>query len=539
MLIAAVVAGVVMSAEVSGQIGLHWAERAAPSQPLQVTDEGTAIAVWEEPMSGGARYVFVTGYGTNMAGGTFIVTYRYDTSNGGDRREAFYPPETWTTTTSHSRATSIAVDPVEGDVYVVGSTTNLTAGDTDYIILKYDRDLDPIFPQTGWQAVQPDGLDGVRRYAGPAGGNDRAVDVVYASPSFVFGLSQFDDALFITGTSWGGASGDDIVTLRIKPENGDGVWDTRYNGPGNGPDSAVEMAWVLIVDEGPGGPQVIATHPIVAGTSYGNGTGLDIVTLLHRGTNGDLWRWADNGFGPGVRRYNGPANGDDLCSGITGGPDPDNQGVAASAFIVVSGTTPSFPVKTAGDTDYVLVSYFRNNGATYWPDNGYGDGARAWDPPAAGEGPIDDNASTDVAMDDGSVWVTGRSRNGAAYDIGTAIFQLADDDPLNPPGTLLAWNVWGLSGVSDERAIAITPPYVTGWHVDPNTEPSHRYLSLRYSTGFPLSVDAGLAHYGENLENVVNAAVHGRGTETFGIFVTGRSASFDHGLDILTIRWNP
>jgi hypothetical protein len=89
-----------------------------------------------------------------------------------------------------------------------------------------------------------------------------------------------------------------IIVIEIRDNvNGEMTeeWVARYNGPANHDDSAIEMA----VDS--------SGNVYVTGSSKGNGTGQDFVTIAYD-SSGNL-RW--------VRRYNGPGNDKDEAHAIT------------------------------------------------------------------------------------------------------------------------------------------------------------------------------------------------------------------------------
>ena len=125
----------------------------------------------------------------------------------------------------------------------------------------------------------PDGkLLWKNRYNGPNNGED------YATAIAVDGNGN----VYVTGESYGGSLLRDYATLKYDPE-GKLLWENRYNGPGNGVDSATAIA----VD---GNGNVYVT-----GESSG-----DYATLKYHPDGNLLWE----------KRYNGPGNSYDSASAI-------------------------------------------------------------------------------------------------------------------------------------------------------------------------------------------------------------------------------
>ena len=96
-----------------------------------------------------------------------------------------------------------------------------------------------------------------------------------------------------------------ITTYAYSTSDGGANWSTSYN-------SAYGdcIGWMVKYDP-------LSNDIYVVGERTGNGTGLDYVVLRFDGSTGDLSdSWPDNGFGDGVRVYNGTGNGDDKALSI-------------------------------------------------------------------------------------------------------------------------------------------------------------------------------------------------------------------------------
>src|SRR4030042_2716898 len=123
----------------------------------------------------------------------------------------------------------------------------------------------------------------VTRYNGPGNRDDRAVAIAIDDNGNVY----------VTGESKGNSSGYDYATIKYDT-NGNQSWAARYNGPKNSDDRAHGIA----VD---GGGNVY-----VKGGSKGNSTYLDYATIKYNASGNQLW----------VKRYNGPVNYNDIAYAI-------------------------------------------------------------------------------------------------------------------------------------------------------------------------------------------------------------------------------
>ena len=148
----------------------------------------------------------------------------------------------------------------------------------------------------------------VKRYNGPGNGGDSA---------HALAVSPDVSKVFVTG-----ASGGDYATVAYNASTGAQLWVKRYNGPGNGGDSAEALA------VSPGGRKVFVT-----GTS-----GADYTTVSYNASTG-AQRW--------VRRYDGPGNGNDgalaLRVGLVGGRCSSPE-TARERPRTVTPTTPPWPI---------------------------------------------------------------------------------------------------------------------------------------------------------------------------------------------------
>ncbi|MGB2696684.1 MAG: SBBP repeat-containing protein [Candidatus Zixiibacteriota bacterium] len=189
---------------------------------------------------------------------------------------------------------AIGVDS-DGNVSITGNSwDDLTQW--DYCTVRYDSSGNELW---------------ARRYNGP--GNH------YDTPTAL----AIDDSsnIYVTGYSYSDWARNDYATIKYYP-NGDTAWVRTYNGPANTND------WTYVVTLDNYG------NAYVAGGSYGVGTSQDYAIIKYS-TDGDV-AW--------VKRYNGPANDNDVVYSIKA----DHSG-----NVYVAG--PS--VGVASSYDYATIKY--------------------------------------------------------------------------------------------------------------------------------------------------------------------------------------
>ncbi len=108
----------------------------------------------------------------------------------------------------------------------------------------------------------------------------------------------------------------------------DTAWVRRYNGPGNGNDSAVAIA----VDSG--------GNVYVTGSSFDSTTGYDYCTIKYLPNGDTAW----------IRRYNGPINGNDIATSLA---------VEGNGNVYVSGSSGTIKYDAQGTQLWIQV--FRGN----------------------------------------------------------------------------------------------------------------------------------------------------------------------------------
>jgi hypothetical protein len=194
---------------------------------------------------------------------------------------------------------AIAVSPDGAKVYVTGSITR-TDGGSDYGTIAYSA-----AGRRLW----------VSRYHTPGPfSNLNLARSLAVSPA---------GTVVVTGYRPGsGASGvNDFGTVAYSPA-GKQLWAKLYNATGKGNDVANSVA-------APGNGKVYVT-----GRSQGTKSGLDVATIAYNiFTGAQLW----------VRRYNGPANGDDQAISLA----------ARAGRVFATGSSPG----TNSGLDYVTIAY--------------------------------------------------------------------------------------------------------------------------------------------------------------------------------------
>ena len=223
-------------------------------------------------------------------------------------------------------------------------------------------------PPTG---VQPSPILWKARYEAQEGDKTSEATAVTADP---------EGNIYVTGFVDTVAHDADFLTLKYDL-NGTLLWEARYNGPGND----VDRARAIAVD-GQGNVYVTGESDNGKGNNTTRLAGTDFATIKYGPDGEPSPTWPDVGFGVGVRRYNGPDDGEDRPVRLL----VDESGVYVLGRSWGRGRTGK------SGFNYALVKY-DGNGDVAWTfryDGGHGD-----DEPA------------DMARDrDGNIYVTGQSR---------------------------------------------------------------------------------------------------------------------------------
>ena len=273
---------------------------------------------------------------------------------------------------SHDVATAIAVDRT-GNVFVTGYSSNPPVG-MDYFTAKYSPTGDQL-----WTA----------RYNGNGDEDDfaRAIHVDHSGN------------VFITGTSWGGETGDDYATVKYD-SNGVQLWVVRYNSF----EDSKDQAHALITDT-EGNVYVTGNTATIKYDQYGKQqwmnhcTGDAIVidnsgNVCVTGKNEHYMtvKFGTNGIQRWMAHFSSDRGGDDVPTAMVG---DDSGNVYLTGYCYDTHTL----------YDYITIKY-NANGVKQWtsryngPENSY-------------------DKATAIAVDDsGNVYVTGKSggmKSGADY----------------------------------------------------------------------------------------------------------------------------
>jgi Beta-propeller repeat len=196
-----------------------------------------------------------------------------------------------------------------------------------------------------------------RRYNGPPGRDDNAFAVGVDSEGNVFVTGYSADG----GPYWGSA----VYTAKYAGADGALIWEHRYGSRTNRNDSGMALA---VASDG---------DLAVMGQSYDRIAGHpDYLTLKYAGATG-IVMWE--------KRYDGPANGDDLAEAVA---------VDRSGNVVVTGA-----VGPRGSFDYYTAKYAATDGTVLWE--------KRYNGPANG----DDYAQALAIDENSNVVVTGTSRS--------------------------------------------------------------------------------------------------------------------------------
>jgi len=398
----------------------------------------------------GVGNVYVTGYSEGEGTDRDYVTVKYDPDGNQQWVARYNGPGN-----GPDYATAIARDSA-GNLYVTGASLG-DGTSFDYATVKYDSDGNQIWvaryngPSNladSANAVAVDNAGGVyvtgpsqamgrqdyatvkydsdgnelwvARYNGPGNGADTAFAMVLDSMANVY----------VTGQSLGTASRDSYAYATVKYDsNGNEQWVARYNGLADG----YNIALAIGLDG--------AGNLYVTGESQGVGINFDYATVKYDSNGNQLW----------AARYHGPENGEEGAFAIA--VDTDGNAYVTG---MSHGTRPHY--------DYATVKY-DSEGNEQWVTR-YG-------------GPDDrDNFAKSIALDTAaSVYVTGYSRGaGRLSDYVTVKYDSAGNEQW-----VARYHNPASSGFDAAHAMALDAGgnvYVTG--TSSNVDDSGDYATVKY-----------------------------------------------------------
>jgi outer membrane protein assembly factor BamB len=224
-------------------------------------DQATALGV-----SPDGSAVFVTGYSIGSGTGEDYATAAYDASTGSKLWVKRYGPGS-----GQDEAYALAVSADGSAIFVTGSSYGSSA-QSDYATVGYDASTGSKLWAKRWNGsgnrydaardvgVSPDGSTVyVTGQAGGSTGYDDYGTVAYDASSgselwvklydgqsrddqaHALGVSPDGSAIFVTGWSETSTGNFDYATLAYDGATGSKLWSKRYDGPGNGEDSAASL----------------------------------------------------------------------------------------------------------------------------------------------------------------------------------------------------------------------------------------------------------------------------------------------------------
>jgi uncharacterized delta-60 repeat protein len=299
-----------------------WAKRY--NGPANGVDDAKAIAV------DGLGNVYVTG--SSLGSGTNLD---YSTIKYGPKGKQLWAIRYNGPANGNDKARAIAVDG-SGNVYVTGERGGTSPNRSDYATIKYNTNGKQLW---------------VRRYNGPA-------DLDFDSAWSI----AVDDSgnVYVSGASYSWGTYYDYVTIKYSTK-GKPLWEKRYVAQAGFPDK------VSLAVDGSG-------NVYVTGESVGSIGFRDYATIKYSTNGEELW----------VKRYNGPANGNDKARAIA---------VDGSGNVYITGFSKGL---VGTGSDYATVKY-SPNGEQLW--------AILYNGPLWG-----DDVAEAIAVDgSGNVYITGRS----------------------------------------------------------------------------------------------------------------------------------
>ncbi len=344
-----------------------------------------------------------------------------------------------------------------------------------------------------------------------------------------------DDAgyIYVTGTSWGSGTGNDIVTIKYSPD-GESLWAFRYDGPAHGNDEARGLA----VKNG---------KVVVVGGSADANLFTNIVTIVYNTAGETLW----------TALYDSPTGGNDLgltvtvddsgnvlvggyASGDTTGWDlvalkysPNGRLEWTGSFVTIEedyaariAVMANGDVAVAGNSgnpyyltwDYVVIRFNGSTGDTVWTER--------YDGPASER----DEVRGMVLTPDGSLYLTGGSMGtGSGMDFTTIKYSL-DGNLLwerryNGPANSIDW-------ANDIAVDGDGNIYVTGYSQGVASDCD--YATVKYDANgneqWVQRYDGPVAGYDEARAIVVDDGGN--------IYITGSSTGAGTRADYATVKYD-
>ncbi len=287
------------------------------SDYLTIEYSGAGVPVWTNRYNGngedrayavavdGSNNVIVTGWSGGIGSSWDYATIKYSSAGVPLWTNRYNGPGN-----GYDIGTAVAVDG-SNNVIVTGYSTG-SGSSYDYATIKYSSGGIPLW---------------TNRYNGPGNAADEAYAVAVDGSNNVI----------VTGYSYNGTNSD-YATIQYSSA-GVPLWTNRYNGLGNGDDTAFSVA----VD--------VSNNVIVTGSSSGSGSSYDYATIQYSSAGVPLW----------TNRYNGPGNADDAA--LSAAVDGSNN-------VIVTGWSYN-----GMNDDYATIQY-SSAGVPLWTNryNGPGNG---------------------------------------------------------------------------------------------------------------------------------------------------------------------
>jgi len=406
----------------------------------------------------------------------------------------------------YDRANCLAIDDA-GNVYVTGYSS-LIGTYADPAIIKYDADGNQIWtayytvPGNAGNAASSLALDAAGNiyvtgcsygmatywdyatikhdadgnqiwatcYNGPGNGEDEANSVAVDAAGNVYA----------TGYSLGRGTGYDFATIKFDAD-GNQIWAARYNGPGN----STDHAYCLALDDG--------ANVYVTGDSYGSGTYYDYAILKYDTDGNQIW----------AVRYNGPGNGYDNAYSLA---------LDVVGNIYVTGASDG----SGSSSDYATIKYDA-------------DGNQIWIARYNGPGNATEHAYCLALDDGGNIYVTGDSYGSGTYDDYATIKYDANGNQIWAARYNGPWNNDEAYSIALD---AIGNVYVTGRSIGVGT--SKDYATIKYDTDGNQIWAARYNGPGNGIDQANCVAVDAVGN----VYATGFSYGSGTAEDYATIKYS-